>query len=105
MKHLIATVCFAAILSFGAGMLEAQDANVITAAKREGRVVWYSVAGESQQLAQEFEKKYPFVKVEVIRSTVYPLLLASSTKPGQETIYLTLCASQPLPSVYSLKRA
>jgi len=74
MKQLIATVCFAAILSFGVAMLEAQDANVITAAKREGRVVWYSVAGESQQLAQEFEKKYPFVKVEVVRSTVYPLL-------------------------------
>jgi iron(III) transport system substrate-binding protein len=74
MKHLIATVCFAATVSFGAGMFGAQDANVISAAKREGRVVWYSVAGESQQLAREFEKKYPFVKVEVVRSTVYPLL-------------------------------
>ena len=51
-----------------------QDANLLAAAKREGRVVWYTVAGESQQLAQEFEKKYPFIKVEVVRSTVYPLL-------------------------------
>lgn len=51
-----------------------QDANLLAAAKREGRVVWYTVAGESQQLAQEFEKKYPFVKVEVVRATVYPLL-------------------------------
>ena len=46
MKQLIATVCFAATLSFEVGMLGAQDANVISAAKREGRVVWYSVAGE-----------------------------------------------------------
>lgn len=51
-----------------------QDANLLAGAKREGRVVWYTVAGESQQLAQEFEKKFPFVKVEVVRSTVYPLL-------------------------------
>ena len=37
-------------------------------------MVWYTVAGESQQIAQEFEKKYSFVKVEVVRSTVYSLL-------------------------------
>jgi iron(III) transport system substrate-binding protein len=84
MKHLIATVCFAVTLSFGVGILGAQDANVISAAKREGRVVWYSVAGESQQLAREFEKKYPFVKVEVVRSTVYPLLtrIFNETRAG-----------------------
>lgn len=52
----------------------AQDASLVSAARREGRVVWYTVAGESQQIAQEFEKKYPFIKVEVVRSTVYPLL-------------------------------
>jgi iron(III) transport system substrate-binding protein len=47
---------------------------IIDAAKREGKVVWYTVAGESQQVAKSFENKYPFVKVEVIRSTVFPLL-------------------------------
>ena len=52
----------------------AEESELVQAARREGRVVWYSVAGESQQLAQQFEKKYPFVKVEVVRSTVYPLL-------------------------------
>lgn len=52
----------------------AEESDLVQAARREGRVVWYSVAGESQQLAQQFEKKYPFVKVEVVRSTVYPLL-------------------------------
>ena len=46
----------------------------MAAAKREGQAVWYTVAGESQQIAQEFEKKYSFVKVEVVRSTVYSLL-------------------------------
>lgn len=52
----------------------AEESDLVQAARREGHVVWYSVAGESQQLAQQFEKKYPFVKVEVVRSTVYPLL-------------------------------
>lgn len=50
------------------------DGRTIDAAKREGKVVWYTVAGESAKLASSFEKKYPFVKVEVLRSTVFPLL-------------------------------
>ena len=55
-------------LYFGASVLAAADeGEIIQAAKREGRVVWYTVAGESQQLAQEFERKYRFVKVGVVR--------------------------------------
>lgn len=50
------------------------DDRTIDGAKREGKVVWYTVAGESLELARAFEKKYPFVKVEVVRSTVFPLL-------------------------------
>jgi iron(III) transport system substrate-binding protein len=57
-----------ASLVFGA------DDRTIDGAKREGKVVWYTVAGESLELARAFEKKYPFVKVEVVRSTVFPLL-------------------------------
>jgi len=68
-------ICFFVSLGFNSSVLAAADEpEIIPAAKREGRVVWYTVAGESQQLAQEFERKYPFVKVEVVRSTVYPLL-------------------------------
>ena len=74
MKRVLVIVCFALSLHFGTGMLRAEDAKLIAAARNEGRVVWYTVAGESQQLAQDFGKKYPFVKVEVVRSTVYPLL-------------------------------
>jgi len=57
----IATVC-------------AQESTIVQAARREGRVVWYTSAGEAQELAAEFEKKYPFLKVDVVRSTVFPLL-------------------------------
>jgi iron(III) transport system substrate-binding protein len=52
----------------------AADERTIDAARREGKVVWYTVAGESAELAKSFEAKYPFVKVEVLRSTVFPLL-------------------------------
>ena len=74
MDHIILAVCLIASIHLGADTLSAQEPNLIQAARREGRVVWYTVAGESLQIAQEFEKKYPFVKVEVVRSTVYPLL-------------------------------
>ena len=52
----------------------AADERTIDAARREGKVVWYTVAGESAELAKSFEAKYPFVKVDVLRSTVFPLL-------------------------------
>ena len=41
------------VLAIGVGYssASAQDANLLAGAKREGRVVWYSVAGESQQQA------------------------------------------------------
>ena len=74
MKRLALIFCCSVGIHFWIGTLFAQESNLIQAARREGRVVWYTVAGESQQLALEFEKKYPFVKVEVVRSTVYPLL-------------------------------
>ena len=64
-----------ALLSFheivaGAGA----DNSVVEGARREGKVVFYTVMGESLQISQEFEKIYPFIKVEVLRATVYPLL-------------------------------
>lgn len=45
------------------------DSPLEEAAKREGKVVWYSVSTESLEVAKHFERKYPFVKVEVVRAT------------------------------------
>src|ERR1043166_7541678 len=70
----IAIVLLVLLLILRCEPAQAQDSASLQGARREGRVVWYTVAGESQQIAQEFEKKYPFIKVEVVRSTVYPLL-------------------------------
>ena len=74
LRKAIAVVLVVASFQFRLYTARAEDPNLLAAAKREGRAVWYTVAGESQQIAQGFEKKYPFVKVEVVRSTVYPLL-------------------------------
>lgn len=84
MKRLALIVGFSVSFNIGVGISWAQDSNLVQAARREGRVVWYTVAGESQQIAQEFEKKYPFVKVAVVRSTVFPLLnrIFNETRAG-----------------------
>jgi iron(III) transport system substrate-binding protein len=62
------------LCQFLTGIAYGADQRTIDAAKKEGKVVWYTVAGESAELAKSFEAKYPFVKVEVLRSTVFPLL-------------------------------
>ena len=50
------------------------DSRVVEGARREGRVVLYTVLGESQQISLEFQKAYPFIRVDVVRALVYPLL-------------------------------
>ena len=74
LKRAVLIFCLAVSFHLGIGTVQAEEPNLVQAARREGRVVWYTVAGESQQLPVEFEKKYPFIKVEVVRSTVFPLL-------------------------------
>ncbi|MBI4522333.1 MAG: extracellular solute-binding protein [Deltaproteobacteria bacterium] len=56
------------------GILAGADSAVVEGARREGKVVFYTVVAESQQICQEFEKIYPFIKAEVVRATAYPLL-------------------------------
>ena len=74
MRFRLFPVLLVCALLVAAKPARAQDSALVQAAGREGHVVWYTVAGESQQLAQEFERRYPSIKVEVVRSTVYPLL-------------------------------
>ncbi len=62
-----------ALLSFHE-IVAGADNSVVEGARREGKVVFYTVMGESLQISQEFEKIYPFIKVEVLRATVYSLL-------------------------------
>ena len=66
-------VWFVTLVVFGlASLAQAQLGNpeLVGQATREGRVVWYTTLSipESKQFADMFEKKFPFVKVEIFRS-------------------------------------
>ena len=68
-------IIFAAVLAFPAvSIVSGAEGNPVEAARREGIVIWYTNVGESQEIARAFEKKYPFIKVEIFRSITYPLL-------------------------------
>ena len=57
---------------------QAQTANpdLIAQAKKEGRVTWYTTVSipESKQFMDMFEKQYPFIKVDLLRSGSGPLV-------------------------------
>ena len=44
--------------------------DLVAQAKKEGRVVWYTTVSipESKQLIDLFERQYPFIKVDLLRS-------------------------------------
>ena len=47
-----------------------QSADLVAQAKKEGRVTWYTTVSipESKQFMDMFEKQYPFIKVDLLRS-------------------------------------
>ena len=49
---------------------EAQDAKVVEAARKEGKVVWYTslILPSAEKVAKQFEAAYPGIKVEVHRT-------------------------------------
>jgi len=60
------------LLCFFCAPLNAQTANpeLVTQAKKEGRVTWYTTISipEAKQFIDIFEKQYPFIKVDLLRS-------------------------------------
>lgn len=64
--------CFITLIValFSASIVTAQDAALIQAAKKEGKVVWYTSLAlpSSTAIAHFFEKKYPGITVEVHRT-------------------------------------
>ena len=55
---------------------EQHRAKLIEGAKKEGKAVWYAAMGgqDSDKLMKEFEKKYPFVKMECYRAGAEKIL-------------------------------
>jgi iron(III) transport system substrate-binding protein len=62
-------VALLATLAFG-GAAAAEDARLVEAAKKEGKVVWYTSLAlpTAARLAKQFEAAYPGIKVEVNRT-------------------------------------
>lgn len=69
MKKIFASLLAALFVSWGS-LVSAQDASLIEAAKKEGKVVWYTslALAASTALAKLFEGKYPGIQVEVHRT-------------------------------------
>ena len=62
------------LLAMGGQIAWAQSddrTKMIEAAKKEGRLVWYTSTNltESKPLLDDFEKQYPFIKGEIVRAS------------------------------------
>jgi iron(III) transport system substrate-binding protein len=70
---LIKAYVIAALTLFLGGAAQAQNdlSSLVNGAKQEKEVVWYTTtsAGDNQAIVAGFTKKYPFLKVQVLRST------------------------------------
>src|SRR4026208_2198462 len=66
--HLILSV--AMLLNVTIALAQVANPDLIAQAKKEGRVVWYTTVSipESKQFVDMFEKQYPFIKVDLLRS-------------------------------------
>jgi iron(III) transport system substrate-binding protein len=69
-KSLQIVIVFAILLSAEAALSQVGNPDLIAQAKKEGRVVWYTTVSipESKQFVDMFEKQYPFIKVDLLRS-------------------------------------
>jgi iron(III) transport system substrate-binding protein len=61
-----------------------QSANLVEAARKEGKVVWYATLNinDSGALLARFEQKYPFIKTELLRAGSEQLLNRILTEDG-----------------------
>jgi ABC-type thiamine transport system substrate-binding protein len=71
---ILSTVMF--ILSGTLARAQVSTADLVAQAKKEGRVTWYTTVSipESKQFMDMFEKQYPFIKVDLLRSGSGPLV-------------------------------
>ena len=72
MRRLFSLLVTVTALSLGALASAQNDLNsLIAGAKQEKEAVWYTTtsAGDNQAIVAGFTKKYPFLKVQVLRST------------------------------------
>lgn len=77
MKTMLRLLLVAALILFArSARSQVTNPDLIAQAKKEGRVAWYTTVSipESKQLMDIFEKQYPFIKVDLLRSGSGPLV-------------------------------
>ena len=64
------------LLGFAPAIAQVANPELLAQAKKEGRVTWYTTVSipESKQFMDMFEKQYPFIKVDLLRSGSGPLV-------------------------------
>ena len=64
------------LIGSGTALGQGTSPDLIAQAKKEGRVTWYTTVSipESKQFIDMFEKQYPFIKVDLLRSGSGPLV-------------------------------
>ena len=69
-REILVLSAFVAVLWRGQAPAQNSNPDLIAQAKKEGRVTWYTTISipESKQLIDIFEKQYPFIKVDLLRS-------------------------------------
>lgn len=69
-RSLLLMLLFVGLLPLGALRAQAPTPELLAQAKKEGRVTWYTTVSipESKLLVDMFEKQYPFIKVDLLRS-------------------------------------
>ena len=76
MKLKVLTSLVVLLVGSGTALGQGSNLDLIAQAKQEGRVTWYTTVSipESKQLMDIFEKQYPFIKVDLLRSGSGPLV-------------------------------
>lgn len=77
MKTMLRSLLVAALILIGrSAWSQVTNPDLIAQAKKEGRVTWYTTVSipESKQFMDMFEKQYPFIKVDLLRSGSGPLV-------------------------------
>jgi len=94
----------AILLLFFAGRAESQENPSVAGAKVEGEVIWYSGHSLSflDTMGKAFEKKYPFIKVRVVRASDETMTNRISTEKRAGKILFDVVNGQLLPVIQRL---
>src|SRR4029453_14106182 len=85
------SLCLAPVLA------QVSSPDLVAQAKKEGGVTWYTTVSipESKQFIDMFEKQYPFIKVDLLRSGSGALVNRVITSTQRRTTPPTFCTGCP----------